>query len=396
MGSNPTSSASIILFLKAADSSPASRNWTSASREALRGLMRLHTKILIGLVAGLLTGGAARFIANPTVIGALVTLEPLGDGFISLISMVVIPLVVGSLTVATASLGGGRKLIGIGGKTLIYFLITTMIAVGIGLALALIVEPGGGMEPSTRDALSAQFQERIDGVTLVAESGRGVLDVLVAMIPRNPVAAAAEMDLLPLIIATLLFGAALGAIAEERRQVVLTFFRAINDTAMVIINWVMKLAPYAVFVLISSTVARFGLDLLERLFVYSLVVVVACLIHVFGPLALALLILGAGEGRRFLPSRGRSHLGRVLDGILQRNAPGQHQSPGTQRRHIKGGDRFRHPRRGNLEHEWLCPLQSGHRHIHLAGVWASHWHAGDPYDPRDSHCRSRCWSWHTG
>ena len=213
--------------------------------------------------------------------------------------MVVIPLVVGSLTVATASLGGGRKLIGIGGKTLIYFLITTMIAVGIGLALALIVEPGGGMEPSTRDALSAQFQERIDGVTLVAESGRGVLDVLVAMIPRNPVAAAAEMDLLPLIIATLLFGAALGAIAEERRQVVLTFFRAINDTAMVIINWVMKLAPYAVFVLISSTVARFGLDLLERLFVYSLVVVVACLIHVFGPLALALLFLARVKGGAF-------------------------------------------------------------------------------------------------
>ena len=253
--------------------------------------MRLPTKILIGLMAGILTGGAARFIANDTVTGLLVGLEPLGNGFIRLISMVVIPLVVGSLTVATASLGGGRKLIGIGGKTLGYFLITTLIAVSIGLALALIVAPGAGIDPNTRDALSAEFQDRIDAVPLAAESHRNVFDSLVAMIPRNPVAAAAEMDLLPLIVATMLFGAALGVIAEERRLVVITFFQAINDTAMVLINWVMKLAPYAVFALLASTVARFGLDLLERLLVYSLVVVVACLIHIAGTLTLALRFL---------------------------------------------------------------------------------------------------------
>lgn len=121
-----------------------------------------------------------------------------------------------------------------------------------------------------------------------AAAGRGLLDFLVAMIPRNPVAAAARMDLLPLIVATVLFGAALGTIAEKRRRVVITFFQAINDTAIVIIHWLMKLAPYAVFVLIAATVARFGLDLLQRLFVYSLVVVMGCAIHVSGTLALAL------------------------------------------------------------------------------------------------------------
>ncbi len=253
--------------------------------------MRLSTKILVGLVGGIAAGGSARLFGMDWLVNLLVSLEPLGNGFISLITMVVVPLVVGSLTVATASVGGGRKLAGIGGRTLGYFLATTVIAVGIGTGLALVVQPGVGMDPATRDAIAVEYQADVAAVAPTAAAGRGLLDVLVAMIPRNPVAAAARMDLLPLIVATVLFGAALGTIAEERRRVVVTFFQAINDTAIVIIHWFMKLAPYAVFVLIAATVARFGLDLLQRLFVYSLVVVMGCAIHVSGTLALALRFL---------------------------------------------------------------------------------------------------------
>ncbi len=253
--------------------------------------MRLSTKILVGLVGGIAAGGSARLFGMDWLVNLLVSLEPLGNGFISLITMVVVPLVVGSLTVATASVGGGRKLAGIGGRTLGYFLATTVIAVGIGTGLALVVQPGVGMDPATRDAIAVEYQADVAAVAPTAAAGRGLLEVLVAMIPRNPVAAAARMDLLPLIVATVLFGAALGTIAEERRRVVITFFQAINDTAIVIIHWFMKLAPYAVFVLISATVARFGIDLLQRLFVYSLVVVMGCAIHVSGTLALALRFL---------------------------------------------------------------------------------------------------------
>ncbi len=253
--------------------------------------MRLSTKILVGLVGGIAAGGSARLFGMDWLVNLLVSLEPLGNGFISLITMVVVPLVVGSLTVATASVGGGRKLAGIGGRTLGYFLVTTVIAVGIGTGLALVVQPGVGMDPATRDAIAVEYQADVAAVAPTAAAGRGLLEVLVAMIPRNPVAAAARMDLLPLIVATVLFGAALGTIAEERRRVVITFFQAINDTAVVIIHWFMKLAPYAVFVLIAATVARFGLDLLQRLFVYSLVVVIGCAIHVSGTLALALRFL---------------------------------------------------------------------------------------------------------
>ncbi len=253
--------------------------------------MNLSTKIFIGLVGGIAVGGLARMLGVDWLVDVLVGLEPLGEGFIRLISMVVVPLVVGSLTVATASLGDGRRLVGIGGRTLAYFLGTTVIAVGIGVALAWIVQPGVGMDPATREALSAQFQSDVAAVAAPGVAERGWLDVLVELVPRNPVAAAAQMDLLPLIVATVLFGVAVGAIPEERRRVVIVFFQAINDTAMVIIGWFMKLAPYAVFALIAATVARFGTDLLQRLLVYSLVVVAGCVLHVLGTFSVALRFL---------------------------------------------------------------------------------------------------------
>ncbi len=253
--------------------------------------MMLSTKIFIGLLSGIAVGGLARILRVDWLVDVLVGLEPLGDGFIRLISMVVVPLVVGSLTVATASLGDGRRLVGIGGRTLAYFFGTTVIAVGIGVALAWIVQPGVGMDPATREALTAQFQSDVAAVAAPVTAERSWLDVLVELVPSNPVAAAAQMDLLPLIVATVLLGVAVGAIPEERRRVIIIFFQAINDAAMVIIGWFMKLAPYAVFALIAATVARFGTDLLQRLLVYSLVVVAGCVLHVLGTFSVALRFL---------------------------------------------------------------------------------------------------------
>jgi Na+/H+-dicarboxylate symporter len=107
------------------------------------------------------------------------------------------------------------------------------------------------------------------------------MERFVAIIPRNPVAAAANMDLLGLIFATLAFGAALSGLPAERREPVVAFFRGVNAAAAVIIDWVMKLAPYAVFVLIAGALARFGADLLQALLVYSVLVIAGELFHTF-------------------------------------------------------------------------------------------------------------------
>jgi Na+/H+-dicarboxylate symporter len=100
------------------------------------------------------------------------------------------------------------------------------------------------------------------------------------MIPTNPFSAAANGELLPLIIFSIIFGAALSLVAAERRNMVLTFFNGVNDAVMIMIDWIMKLAPYAVFALVGSVVSTFGMDLLRSLLIYSLVVVGGLLLHV--------------------------------------------------------------------------------------------------------------------
>jgi Na+/H+-dicarboxylate symporter len=104
--------------------------------------------------------------------------------------------------------------------------------------------------------------------------------MLTELVPTNAIAAAAEGDLLPLIIFSIIFGAALTLVRADRRDAMLLFFNGINDTVMVIIDWVMRLAPYAVFALVGAIVSRFGTDLLTSLLVYSLVVVGGLLLHV--------------------------------------------------------------------------------------------------------------------
>ena len=257
--------------------------------------MPLYTKILLGLIAGAAAGLAANLLGLGWLQQAFAAAEPLGTAFIRLITMIVIPLVVASVLVGTASLGDLRQLGRIGGKAIAYYLCTTAAAVTLGIVLANAVQPGSRIDPATRDRLTAQFggeaASRVESVQAAPSLG----DVLLNLIPRNPVQAAAEFDLLPLIVFSVIFGAALSVLADEKRAPVLGFFDGINHASMVVIGWVMRLAPYAVFVLIAAVVSRFGLDLLRSLLVYALVVVAGLALHAFGTLALVVRVLG---GRR--------------------------------------------------------------------------------------------------
>jgi len=263
--------------------------------------MQLYTKILIGLILGAVVGAAANLAGIEPLQNFLGALEPLGTAFINLITMIVIPLVVASLMVGTASLGDLKKLGRIGGKTLAYYMLTTAVAVTIGLGLANVIKPGGGVSPETRDELSSRYGgealERMD----LAENAPGWVDTLLGIIPRNPVQAAAEMDLLPLIFFTIAFGAALTALTPQQRDPVLAFFNGVNEASMKLINWIMELAPYAVFVLIASVVANFGFDLLRSLLVYTFVVVLGLGMHAFGTYGLVLRFLAKLNPAKFYP-----------------------------------------------------------------------------------------------
>lgn len=244
--------------------------------------MQLHTKILIGLVLGVAVGLIANLLALEWLQALLAGLEPVGTGFIRLITMVVIPLVVASLLVGTASLGDLRKLGRIGGKTVGYYMMTTAVAVTLGLVVSNVIRPGSRIDPATRDQLAQGSTEQAEAAMQLAAEKPGVVDVLLGMIPSNPFESAAAGDLLPLIVFTIIFGAAVSLLPAEKKRPVLTFFEGVNDAVMVVIGWIMKLAPYAVFALIAAVVARFGMDLLQSLVFYALAVVVGLALQAFG------------------------------------------------------------------------------------------------------------------
>jgi Na+/H+-dicarboxylate symporter len=255
--------------------------------------VKLYTRIFLGLVGGVLLGALAKAADLQWLQRAILAAEPFGTAFIRLVTMVVVPLVVASLITGIAALGDVRRLGRVGGKTLAYFLATTFVAAGIGLGIAMLLRPGAALDPATRDAITAQFADRVKSATTTRAPG--LVESLVDAIPSNPFAAAAGGELLPLIVAVSIFGAALTVISGDGRRAVLGFFQGVNELAMVVIGWLMLLAPPAVFVLIAVTVVRSGMDLLKSLLLYALVVVVALAVHV-GAVLLPLLRAAAGIG----------------------------------------------------------------------------------------------------
>jgi DAACS family dicarboxylate/amino acid:cation (Na+ or H+) symporter len=253
--------------------------------------VKLTTKILLGLVVGAVVGVAVQASGSEGAKDLLLAFEPLGTAFIRLISMVVVPLVVASLFIGTCSVGDVRRLGRIGTRSLAYFLVTTVIASSIGLCLGVLMKPGARLAPDVRDRIAAEYRENADASAAAAED-ISLTDQLVEIVPRNPIRAAADMNLLPLIFATLVFGAAASVLEPARREPLVAFLEGVNAASGVIIQWVMKLAPYAVLVLIAGALARFGIELLRGLLLYSVLIIIGELLHGFGVLMLALRMAG--------------------------------------------------------------------------------------------------------
>ncbi|MBZ5600938.1 MAG: dicarboxylate/amino acid:cation symporter [Acidobacteriia bacterium] len=243
--------------------------------------MKLHTKILIGLAAGAAAGLLANALALDWLLKTLTFLDVYGRLFIRLITMIIIPLVAASLICGVASLGDIRKLGRIGGKTLGFFLITTVVAASIGIPVAALLKPGIGLgeRPNVQTGNIGEVKNPT------------VADSILSIVPSNPVGAAASGDLLGVIVFTIVFGAALGVLPEDRRGPVLRFFAGVNDASMVVIGWAMKLAPTAVFCLIAAAVAKFGVGFLRGLAMFCVAVLIGLAIHLIGTYGIVLRFL---------------------------------------------------------------------------------------------------------
>ena len=237
--------------------------------------MKLEKQILFGFVAGIAVGSLARVGGMGPFRDAVVALEPVGVAFIRLVTMVVVPLVIASVFVGVASLGDVRSLGKVGGRTLLYFLATTLAAATIGLCVALNVNFSAGLSAVARDGLA-----RTTPGSAPLPTPPTFVQTLISFIPQNPFASAASGDLLPLIIAVCIFGAAATVAPSDARAAVVRFFEGVNALSLIVITWLMKLAPAAVFVLIAVTVARSGITLLTQLATFTIVVVIALALHV--------------------------------------------------------------------------------------------------------------------
>ncbi|MDR1702919.1 MAG: dicarboxylate/amino acid:cation symporter [Sporomusaceae bacterium] len=224
--------------------------------------MPLTTKIFIGLALGLVAGLAGGTESIPFMKDWV---APFGTVFINLIKMIIVPLVLASLVVGVASLGDVRKLGRIGVKTVGYYLSTKIIAITIGLFLALTFTPGDGLSIPVDAKLSMK-----DPVPLST--------VLVNMIPANPFDAFAKADMLQTIVFAIFVGIAI-IMVGEKAKVLESFFDALAEVSYKIIGMVMKFAPYGVFALIAPVAAANGPKVLLPLAAIIGTVFLACLIH---------------------------------------------------------------------------------------------------------------------
>jgi len=250
----------------------------------------LHTKILIGLAAGIVGGifvnllsvkypGVGKF-TNEYVIKYIT--GPLGRIFLNLLFMTVVPLVFSTLTVGITNLGDLRRLGRIGMKTLVFFLMLTALGTILGLTSTALFKPGEGFDKETQTRLLDTYRGDIlqKSSSFHDRGGFGV-DTFINIVPRNPLASMVNMDMLAVIFFALMMGAALTMIKSEKVYLVTGALEVISQTMMKIVGIAMKLAPVAVPALIFNVVARFGVDLLEKLLLYAVVVFGGYIVFLF-------------------------------------------------------------------------------------------------------------------
>lgn len=262
---------------------------------------RLWVQIVIAIVLGLAVGmllspegGALLSEGDADVVAGWLALP--GQVFLALIQMVVLPLVVASIVLGVASSGDPAQLRKMGGRVGIYFLATTAAATAIGIALALVVQPGNYLDRET-------VQQALGPAQVVASAPADEVrlgdlpDQIVALIPSDPAHAALNQSMLQVVLFAILMGIALLAIPAARSRPLLDLSGSVQEVSMQVVSWAMLLAPFAVFGLLAQISIKIGLDAILGLSVYVGVVLTGLVV-----LHLLYLLLVA-IGARMSPAR---------------------------------------------------------------------------------------------
>jgi dicarboxylate/amino acid:cation (Na+ or H+) symporter, DAACS family len=221
--------------------------------------MKLWLKILIGVVVGLILGA---------VLGEKASyLEPLGTLFLDLIRMLVVLLVFSSMTVGITSIHDPKKLTRVGLKSLLVYVVTTAIAICIGLGLAYLIKPGVG----------AQLGQANAEVTVSQPPSLGKL--LLGIVPSNPIKALAEGNILQIIVFSIFFGLAINFVGEKGKPI-LRVIESLAETMYRLTNIIMEFAPYGVAAIMAYVAGRFGFETLYSLLKFLLTNYLGCTLQI--------------------------------------------------------------------------------------------------------------------
>ncbi len=234
--------------------------------------MTLTSKIFIALVCGILSGIIVNtFFADNAIINDVFVhgiFNVIGQVFLNAIKMLVVPLVFVSITVGTAQMGDIKKLGRIGSKTLLFYLLTTSVAIIIGLVFANIIDPGVGLDLSS---VTYAEQTAADPVSFT--------DTLINIVPSNIFTAFSSGDMLQVIFFAVFLGIAMTSM-QEKSKTVLNFFVEFNDILLKMLTILMEFAPYAVYSLLIVTFTDLGYEAIAPVIKYVLTAITAMGLHV--------------------------------------------------------------------------------------------------------------------
>ena len=262
--------------------------------------MPLHVRTLLGAALGALLGGLAFLAwgagpgeeaAAPLRILLKYVAQPAGQIFLRLLFMLVVPLIFSALVLGVAGLGDLRSLGRVGLKTLAYTVFVSGIAVLLGVLLVNALQPGGGVSPEMRARLTEGAAERAATLSTAAAPKTG-LDLLIQIVPDNPVKAAANGDYMAIMFFALLFGVGLTLASGEGVRRLTEVIEGLYGVTMRLIHMVIALAPFGVFALLFSLTAQLGYEVLGQLARYVGVVLLALAIHQFVVYSLTVRYLG--------------------------------------------------------------------------------------------------------
>ncbi len=240
---------------------------------------RLPLQMIAGLLVGLVLGVAAQLVLGGTAfLENLVryAVEPVGQIFLRLLFMLVIPLVISALSLAVAELGDLRHLGRIGAKTLAYTVTVSTIAVGIGVGLVNLIEPGRG--------LPAEVTERLHSAVpppAASAAGRSGIDFLINLVPSNVVRAMSEGDMLALMVFAVIFGVGLATTPTDSARRLEEALRGLFEVTMRLLSMVIRVAPIGVACLVFTLATRMGLEIFRQLAVYVAVVLLGLALQQF-------------------------------------------------------------------------------------------------------------------